>query len=281
MRIGSVNNYQTNYYSPCFGVNLQSKKLRFKNDDFFVKIKGYGTNSNWAKKIIAAADEAIELIRDNVEYESVLRYIAFRVRDANQSQLDIDKSKHTGILRVEREWWLCHSDWDSTNIITTYGRKKTNKYHKYADRFDYVEQHPLKNPYKDISLTRPRHHRDIGNYLEHADAKNINSAFSHIHNIYDKLRVNYILKEAKKEDLEDINSSIAEIRWILAHTTPWERGSDAISNVFMRSIYKAIGIKTSPLKRNVSLDLEAYCTNLEEYKKNFASYFAHKPYIVE
>ena len=70
------------------------------------------------------------------------------------------------------------------------------------------------------------------------------------------------------------------MRWILAHTTPWERGSDAISNTFIRSIYKAAGIKTHPLKRGVSLDLEAYCTNIDEYKINFANYFTKKPELV-
>ena len=89
------------------------------------------------------------------------------------------------------------------------------------------------------------------------------------------------MKEVREEDLTDINSMIAEIRWILAHATPWERGSDAISNTFMRSVYKAAGIKTYPLKKGVSLDLEAYCTELKDYKKNFANYFLRKPEIVD
>ena len=81
--------------------------------------------------------------------------------------------------------------------------------------------------------------------------------------------------------MNDINNSIAEIRWILAHATPWERGSDAISNTFIRAIYKAAGIKAYPLKKGVSLDLEAYCTNLTDYKENFTDYFIKKPHIVE
>ena len=52
MRITPIISYNYKYNQPSFGVNLESPKLRFKNDDFFVRIKGYGTNSDWAKKII-------------------------------------------------------------------------------------------------------------------------------------------------------------------------------------------------------------------------------------
>lgn len=58
------------------------------------------------------------------------------------------------------------------------------------------------------------------------------------------------------------------MRWILAHATPWERGSDAIANVLMRAMYKSVGVKSYPLAKGVSLDMEAYCTNLADYKKD-------------
>ena len=51
-----------------------------------------------------------------------------------------------------------------------------------------------------------------------------------------------------------INDKVAEMRWILAHATPWERGSDAISNVLMRSILKAFGIKAYSSAKGVSFD---------------------------
>ena len=280
MLISPVNNYQSNLYLLTFGVNLQSKKLRFKNDDFFVKIRGYGTNSDWAKKVIETADNAVKFIRTNCNFEETLKRITLGVTEANQFPLDLNKRNHTGILRIKRSGWRYDSDWkDGWGLITRYSGIKKNKYKTYADKLDYVTEHPLKNPYNDIQLTRPRTDKDYyGKFIDHADKQYINNAFMHIEKIYDNIYFNYILKEAKSENLNDINNSIAEIRWILAHATPWERGSDAISN---GSIYKSIGIKASPLKRGISLDLEAYCTNLEDYKKNFSLYFAHKPYIVE
>ena len=88
-------------------------------------------------------------------------------------------------------------------------------------------------------------------------------------------------KKVCKDDLEDINSRIAEIRWILAHITPWLRGSDAISNIFMRSLYKAMGIKSYGLAKNTALDFEAFCTPLDKYKKDFSNFFVKKPKVIE
>ena len=275
MKIFAVDNYNK---KPTFGINLQSKKLRFKEDDFYVRIKGYGHHSGWAKKIIETADKAVEFIRQYCSAEETLKRISVGVTEANQLPLDLEKREHTGILRTKREGWINDTNW---GIITKYGNTKKNRYNSYMDRFDYIVQHPLKNPYSDISLTRPRHIADFGKFLDHANPEYINNAFDKIFTIYKNLYNKYIEKEATVENLEDINSSIAEMRWILAHATPWERGSDAISNTFIRAIYKAMGIKAYPLKRGVSLDLEAYCTNLDEYKKNFVSYFSKKPEIID
>lgn len=281
MRISHINNYKNNSYSPSFGVNLQSKKLQFKNDDFFIKLRGFGTNSDWAIVIIETADRAVQLIRKNLDFESVLKFITFGVKKANQFSKDLEKRAHTGNLRVERDGWENPSTARWTDLITRYSTSKNNRYNSYADRFDYVLKHPLKNPYINIELTRPTHDVDFGKFLNHGSSKYIGYAFGYMNKIYEKLHANYILKEVKQENLTDVNNSVAEIRWLLAHVTPWERGSDAISNTFIRSIYKAIGIKTYPLKRGVSLDLEAYCTNLEDYIKNFPKYFQHEPKIID
>ena len=279
MRIESVNNRPVKVYPTSFGVNLNSQKLFFKEDDFYVQIKGYGHNSGWAGKIKETADKTVNFIREKCSFEDALKIVVKGVTEANQFSSDVEKRIHTGNLRVKREGWEQGPSW-WTDLMTNYSNKRKCRYRIYSNRLDYTVTNPLKNPYNDISLTRPRHDRDIGKFLDHGDAKYIDNAFNHINKIYDNLYENYILKEAKEENLADINSSIAEIKWILAHATPWERGSDAISNTFIRSIYKAIGIKTYPLKRGISLDLEAYCTNLDEYKNKFASYFSKKPKII-
>ena len=117
--------------------------------------------------------------------------------------------------------------------------------------------------------------------LFHGMSENINFALDYVFKLSKNIVPKYIIQDVKPQNLQEINETMAEIRWILAHSTPWIRGSDAISNIFMRTMYKAIGVKTYPIKKGISLDLEAYCTNLDEYKKLFPSYFDNPPKIIE
>ena len=279
MHINAISSYKESYYSPNFGVNWASSKLDFKKKDFFVRIKGYGRDLKWAKKTKETADAVVNFIREKCNFDEALKKTTEGVTEANQIPIDEEKRNHTGILRIKRDGWRHGSSWSKLGLITRYDTIK--RYKTYSDKLDHTVRYPLKNPYKDISLTRPVHDSDYGKFLDHGSAKNVNKALEHVNKLFDEIYLKYIKKEIKKEDLADVNLLIAEIRWILAHATPWERGSDAISNTFIRSIYKAIGIKTYPLKKGISLDLEAYCTELDEYKKNFVNYFEKKPKIIE
>lgn len=282
MRITLLNSINNIFRPLNSQINSKSRKLKFKEEDFYVRIKGYGHHSDWAKKIIETADNVVKFIQQKCDFESTLKNISKGVTEANKLLPDSLKGLHTGILRTQRKGWE-HTDLANNGafFITTYGTNKNNKYKIYADRFEYTIKHPLKNPYKDIMLTCPMHECFCGKILLHPDGKYIDNAFNHVKSIYDDLYKKYILDKANKQNLEEINSSIAEIRWILAHSTPWERGSDAISNTFIRTIYKSMGIKTYPLKKNVSLDLQAYCTNLDDYKNKFPDYFTKIPKLVQ
>ena len=109
----------------------------------------------------------------------------------------------------------------------------------------------------------------------------INSAFRHFDRIYGYIQKNFIKKEVKPDQMQMVNDKIAELRWIMAHSMPWERGTDSIANVFMRALYKAMGVKAYPPAKGISFDLEAFCTNLEDYKKNFPNFFEKPPEAIE
>ena len=220
-------------YQPNFKANLNSPKLKYAAEDFFIKIQGYGKNEAWADKIIKTADCAVNSIRENKNCEQVLKEVVSGVKEANSLTDDESKRTQTGVLRTKRMGWFGGYESDA------YTYYKDNRYSCYKQRLDYVAK-----IFKD---TIPK----------------------------------FINGELKKEKLDEVNSAIAEIRWVMAHATPWKRGSDAISNVLMRAMYKAIGVKTYPSKEGVSFDLEAYCTELEDYKKNFASYFEKAPEVIE
>ncbi len=264
---------------PTFGVNLKSRKLALSQKDFFIKIQGYGRNSIWAEEIKKTTDDAVKLIRGKWDSDWVLFNIAEGVKIANQHPYDLDLRAHTGILRTIRAGWEHGSDWDECVIITPY---QNNKYKTYEKRLDAVKHTPLKNPFDDIALTRPDFNKIFQEKcIFHPAPDFINNVFRHIQRIYGWLQENFIEKEIESKDINIANEKIAELRWIMAHSMPWERGSDCISNVFMRAIYKAIGIKAYPPAKGISFDLEAFCTNLDEYKRNFPSFFEKAPEVIE
>ncbi len=264
---------------PSFGVNLKSRKLALSQKDFFIKIKGYKKNTLWADEIKRTTDEAVELIRTHWDSDWVLFNITEGVKVANQYPLDINLRAHTGILRTSRDGWEHGSDWDGCSIITPYNN---NKYKTYEKRLDKIAETPLINPFYDIALSKIINNKEEKiKEIFHPSPDFINNAFQHINRIYGYIQSNFIKKEIKPENIKEANDKIAELRWIMAHSMPWERGTDSISNVFMRALYKAMGVKAYPPAKGISFDLEAFCTNLEEYKNNFANYFEKPPEVIE
>lgn len=269
-----------NNYQPTFNANLNSPKLRFSRNDFYIKIRGYGRNTSWADKIIETADEAVKFIRKSLPFEFVIKRIVLGVTKANQFPYELAKREHTGILRTKREGWKSGSEWSDFYLTTNYDSAGFERYRGYKDRFDKVHDNPLTNPYEDISLTIPVH-KNGEKYLRHGEDEYVNNAFNRVADLYNSILKRFVGTDVKEKDLKEINDTVAEMRWILAHSTPWERGSDAISNVLMKSIYKALGVKTYEPAKNVSFDLEAFCTELKDYKNNFTNFFTQPPTIAK
>lgn len=266
MQINNIN-------SPNFCANFKSPKLRFKQEDFFIRIKGYGEDKKWAKEVKESADNAVRMLRDNTEPEYVLKYIATSTRFAERHNKNLYKTENTGILRTERDGW--HSR--ECDIFTPYN---SEKYKSYSERLVEVNSHPLNDPYRrHIALSRPANF--FTGKIFHGSYANINIALDYVFKLCKDIFPKFVKNDIKPKDLPELNSTIAEMRWVLAHSTPWVRGSDAISNIFMRAIYKSVGVKTYPIKKGVSLDMEAYCTNLDDYKKLWTTYFDKTPEIVE
>ena len=259
-------------YSPIsFKANPNSPRLRFAAKDFYVNIKGYGKNKEWANVIIETADAASKAINRGENPENVLKSISYGVKNANKFEPSMAKVLNTGILRTERTNWKC----EITKLFTYFG---AGQYKSYFDRLIAMRDKPLATPRSKIAMTRPL--LDTPE-LQHGEPEYINKTLERVFKISHNLFSNFNYNNIKNKDLERINFNIAEIRWLLAHATPWKRGSDAISNVFIRAIYKSLGIKTYPLEKGITLDLEAYCTELNQYKKVFTTYFKKPPTIIE
>jgi len=285
MKILPVSVYQqkNNYKKhQSFGVNYTSPELSYQLKDFFINIQGYGTNYTWASRVKQYTNQAVTMIRNNAQFEDVLHHIAQSARQANSilGEGDKEKIRYTGILRCKRDGWEELKDVENTELYTPYGFAGSKKYYSYTMRLNKIAKKPLQKPFDKISLsTTTSSSTGIKNYISHGESDYINSALFYTEKIYNDIQKNYIKKEVKEHDLNKVNNKMARMRWILAHSTPWARGSDLISNMLMRAMYKAMGIKLYPTAPNISLDLEAYCTPMEQYMKNFPSYFEHPPII--
>lgn len=275
--IDQQNKYQ-NRISPNFRANINSPKLKLSSNEFYIRIRGYGKNENWAKVIKETTDTSVNLIRCKCGFDNLLRYITSGVIKANSYVFDIAKKQHTGILRAERKDYKYGSDWFGLDIVTYYD--KINKYKIYQERLNQIKEQPLKNPYKEIDLTRPLSDKK-GEFLIHGSNNKVNSGLDLLEKKYKSLLEKYNPEDVSTKDLGKILNIVSEMRWLLAHITPWERGSDAISNVLMRSLLKAMGIKSSQSAKNISFDMEAYCTDLKEYQKNFQNFFETPPVVIE
>ena len=277
----NIYNSSSNNHLVNFSANPKSPKLKFSKNDFFVNIKGYGKNNDWASVIQKTADKAAALMALNKSSDEVLKEITRGVKNANGFCKDEQIRRHTGILRTKRKGYGKTGSWKNIELVTPV----QNKYIAYEAKLRDTAIHPVKSPFKDISTAKIEtiDRIDYDMRIVHPSGDYVNNALDRVKSEYSNLKKNFISHPDNITDksLPEINSAIAEIRWILAHSMPWERGSDSISNVFTRSLYKSMGIKSYPLKKGISLDLEAFCTPLNEYKKNFAKYFEEKPQIVE
>ena len=255
---------------PNFCANPNSPLLKFAHKDFFVNIRGYGKNEDWAEMAIKTTDLGASLIRRGTSGENVLKIITSGIIKANNLEAG-EKCTKTGILRINREGWRSQISEAMTEYVIP-------RYKSYATRIRKVIKAPLEAPDNKLAITRPD-----TKYPEliHGEPLYINNSLDYIFKKFQTIFPKYINEDVKPENIEEINSTIAEIRWVLAHATPWQRGSDAIANAFMRAMYKAIGIKTYPLAKGVSLDLQAYCTELNKYKQDFTSYFQKAPVIID
>ena len=267
-------------YSPMYRESKSisfSGRLDFSPSDFFVNIKGYGQNFEWARELVLVANNAVTSIASKLPAESVLIGIADGIHQCNRLTCDGDKMKNSGLLRIRRAGWSCVDD--ARELLTRYSGKGVGRYRVYSKKLDQRILNPLHSPFFNFGMTTVKM-RDNVKFLKHGGLLYVNRALDLTYQRYNNLLAHYPDFKVSKAELEKFTSTVAEIRWILAHSTPWVRGSDAIANVFVRSLYKAFGIKLYPLKKNISLDLEAYCTELKDYKENFHKYFVKPPEVL-
>lgn len=246
-----------------------------ENSKFFARTtvneNRYGKNLQWAYNMGIISDRASDLIRSGASFEEVMAsisedYHSYDVASAKDSEAASKSGRlHSGVLRED-------------GYANTPFSKEDKLYEEYYARLCsvdcYNEKCPRKGKFNDnITLTQI-----YGEIMHHPFAESAEAAMKYVSNTYNE-KLSPLIEKVKrgetltKQEIQSVHETIAESYFLLANTMPYERGTNGICDIFMRSAYKALGINMPALKHGVSLDLESFCMNVDEYKSKWKTFF--------
>ena len=254
---------------------------------FFSRIetneKEYGKNIQWAHEMDIISRSAEYLISKGESYERVMSHISIMYRNYDVSKtLDSntkvsDRRKYSGQERKysgqERQYLPDSQFAQETGFSYITPFNKDNSYKEYYDRFMKLLNKKRKPPYPDVELTQISLINGFGYSMGHPKNSSVEATMKHVKQRYEEMAP--LFEKAKRgetltpKEQALAHEKIAEMYFLMANAMPYERGSNGIADIFMRSMYKELGIEMPALKPGVSLDLEAFCLDLNEYKKIF------------
>lgn len=257
---------------------LRTEKIFvYTPEHFFIRIKGYGKNQEWGRRVVLLTDKASAMIKNGESYNNVLSEICFYTRQNALNNPNTDKLNMStaGMLRYMTPE-SCRS-----SLVTPYDLKSRygGKYAKMFKKFK-EQKNALKSPYKDLSLTRIKVSKkdDFAGKMLHVPSAETYNCIKYIESLYKEITF-FIAKDYTKTEFKAITNKVALLHWIIAHNVLWGRGSDSIANIFIKAILKALNIKVGSLKPKISLDLEAFCTEYNDYQKKYPDFYQVFEYI--
>lgn len=159
-------------------------------------------------------------------------------------------------------------------LYTTFD--ETN-YSEYLGKFNKLIGTYREAPFIGTRLTQIKKNNDNTSTMEHPYIdfvdKTLHYAEESYNNVMDYLYQKRSGKIFDEKELKDIDDNMAQMYYLIANTLPFNRGTAGVSNILMRSMYKALGIKIPATKHNVGLDLEAFYMPMDEYKQNWRNFF--------
>lgn len=226
----------------------------------------YGKNIAWAHEINNISNVGETLIRNGEDFRSVIGNIAEGYRGT-----DIANTLK-GAPNGRRDSGLNREKWTPENQAST----PIGSYAEYKNRLNNMQNIDRIAPYSDIKLTEIKN-IDRGVCMIHPANKYVTPGLKHMENAYNTLQplFNKVQKggSLNPNEVEFAHKQISEIYYLMANVMPWARGSNGISDVTMRSMYKALNIEMPAMKHGVSLDLEAFDQNLSSYQAKWTSFF--------
>lgn len=226
----------------------------------------YGKNIAWAHEINNISNVGETLIRNGEDFRSVIGNIAEGYRGT-----DIANTLK-GAPNGRRDSGLNREKWTPENQAST----PIGSYAEYKNRLNNMQNIDRIAPYSDIKLTEIKN-IDRGVCMIHPANKYVTPGLKHMEDAYNTLQplFNKVQKggSLNPNEVEFAHKQISEIYYLMANVMPWARGSNGISDVTMRSMYKALNIEMPAMKHGVSLDLEAFDQSLSSYQAKWTSFF--------
>lgn len=251
-----------------------------ESSKFFSRIsvneQKYGKNIQWASKMNDISNGAEFLISKGEYFDRVLNYIAHEYHAYDESTtLETNRAFQNDRRLASGKY----RGYDNPNADGKTQFTKEGSYAEYFDRF-VATSGKRETPYEDICLTQilyaPNINADYGT-MYHPANKYVEPGLEHIRERYNELKplFNKVQNGEKltQQEMNNANDKISEMYFLMANIMPYERGSNGISDILMRSIYKGLDIEQPAIKHGISLDLEAFCMDLNEYKKKWTDFF--------
>lgn len=249
----------------------------YERTKFFARLdyleQKFGKNGRWASEMNEISDKAVVRIKDGESFDEVLSNIA---NDVHNDVRANRRPNDTGANNANEQAGVSRNTPETKDVqyMTPYDE---NNYGEYKERFDRIrsKRPPRKSPYPDMEVTNIL--PEAGLMIHPAAAASYDAGMKHINDRYKELgpliqKVNSGQPMSKSE-LKQAKAKIAEIHYLMTNIMPYRRGSAGIADTMTRSLCKSLGIDLPPLKKGVALDLEAFHLNLDEYIKQWDSFF--------
>lgn len=277
----AITSYATASINLKKGASEKPKKQTLSGDEFFINMAGYEKNEDWAKKMTDLMNSVSDCISSGSDFPFILEKIENGINSINSAPNS--KNDTYGIRRTSYHVFAPKENSRGKEYIERYLEKcKTNGKTTIDERGKQTTYTPKPNKeYKEANTCKvtavciSEKFKPLLKISEEMPTNYKTSNLNLVEKEYNKLR------EIENPSVDFVMRSCAIIQWLIAQETPYIRGSDSIANILTKSIMHANGIYISPLKDGISLDFEAFDTDLDDYIKKYPDFFKVRPYKIE
>lgn len=270
-------------FSPHIFLNFTGRKKEESTitpECFFIRMKGYRKNYNWAEKMVQLAIEVSKKIKNKEHFFSILDYyICEEISKINEDFRYGEKRQGRGfsgalIKRNDTVWR------GSIEYFDKYEQKLKAKGNIRNPRF--IPKSSKKYPDANIgyiSFYNDEYSRktDEDKILVHYGWIDDNDKVAEISNLELCQEAYTELLSKENPTGKEILETCATIQWLISQECPYMRGNDSIANLLAKSIMHCYNLRISPIKEGVSLDFEAFCSDLDDYIKQYPNFFEKYP----